>query len=194
LSTTTAREIHLVRHGPSALAYPGTWLSGPAYGKYVADYDATGIKRDSRPPTELTALCARATRVVSSDLPRAMESAERAGPRVPIEISPLLRESASPLPRWDIPMPLIVWDTLTLATWRIRQLLGADDFTGTLARSVRAADLLLEARGASECVVVLTHGDFRVMLSRELLKRGVTSASARTDYRNWSVWSFVDRR
>jgi broad specificity phosphatase PhoE len=190
MNTQGTREIHLVRHGPSALASPGTWLSGPAYGRYVAEYDRTGIKRDSQAPPEVATLCARATRVVSSDLPRAMETAERAGPRVPIEISSLLRESSSSLPRWPITMPLFVWDALILGAWRVRQALGFDDYTGTRARAVKAADLLMEVRGTAECLVVVTHGDFRVMLTRELLKRGLTGTSARTDFRNWSVWSF----
>src|SRR5438270_1371474 len=83
--------ILLVRHGPSSHVTRGSHTR-EGLAQVRAASDLAGIQSSSEPPDTLRRLAASANTIVSSDLPRAVESARRlVGERV-VTASPLLRE------------------------------------------------------------------------------------------------------
>src|SRR5689334_19726459 len=107
-------EIHLVRHGRSALVHDGSWFRWTDVGSYEDAYDAHGIRDDDGPGDELHALVARKPLLVASDLPRAIASAQRLAPEGEIQLSPLLREIRLEPPRWvPLRLPIQVWDAFS---------------------------------------------------------------------------------
>jgi len=158
----------------------------PAFERFVADYDAAGI--EDQPPDAVRALAAGADRLVASDLRRAVESAERVSGGRQFETTPLLRECPVAMPRVRVPLPVDVWDAIGNALWVARRLTGADA-QGVLSRAESAADWLVERAGAARSLFVVTHGTFRLMLSRALARRGIALTAGGIDLRNWSVWS-----
>jgi hypothetical protein len=103
-------EIHLIRHGRSALVHDGRWFRHSDVGAYEDAYDAAGIRDDERPGASLETLVGENAAIVASDLPRAIASARRLAPECRIELSPLLREIRLE-PPWWIPgrLPIQVW-------------------------------------------------------------------------------------
>src|SRR5689334_11681773 len=94
------RRIVLVRHGHSAhTASPG-WIDASGVERWREAYDAAGILDDSNPPAPLVAAAARADCVLTSDLKRALASAERLAPGRAARVSPLFREMYLEIPRW----------------------------------------------------------------------------------------------
>lgn len=182
-------QIHLIRHGRSALRHDGSWLDVPAFRRFCAAYDLAGIDGDA-PGAELVAQCASAPRIFASDLRRAVESAERLAAGRPVETSPLVREAPIDLPDVPLPLPMEAWDGVYNLVWWSRALSGIDA-QGVLARTRAAADWLLSQAATHDPLVVVTHGTFRRLTARELQRRGVRMTVGGLDYRNWSAWTFT---
>jgi broad specificity phosphatase PhoE len=182
-------EIHLVRHGRSALVHDGSWLRWADLHEYEHAYDAHGIRDDDRPGTEVDALRSESAKIVASDLPRAIASARRIAPEQQAELSPLLREIRFEPPTW-VPMrlPIQVWDVFSHVQWSYRLLRNADH--EYVRRAREAADWLTDHAARSSKVVAVTHGGFRRLLDARLVARGWRRGSARRSYENWSVWSY----
>lgn len=185
-----AARIILVRHGPSS--HPDRGFADHAGVRSWRDaYDAAGILVDVQPPRHVIDLASTATHVITSDLRRAMESAERLSPRCPIQVSPLLREAPLPIPPWSMRLPLRVWGSLMYVHWSWRRLLGAHVPGADEARAAMAARWLTSLAGEGTSTLIVTHGVFRKLVSAELLMLGWGAAGRRGGYAHWSCWSFT---
>ena len=182
-------QIHLVRHGRSALVHDGSWFRWSDVGAYEDAYDAHGIRDDDTPGTRLDAVIGGSPKIVASDLPRAITSAERiAGDRL-IELSPLLREIRLEPPRWiPVRLPIQIWDVFSHVQWSYRLLSDADH--EYVRRGREAADWLIGHAAQSSNVVAVTHGGFRRILDARLVARGWRRGPEKRSYENWSVWSY----
>jgi broad specificity phosphatase PhoE len=163
-------------------------------------YDAAGIIPDLLPPPELIALTADATRIIASDLPRALASAVHLAPGREIIQVPLLREAPLETPELPLPrlgglrLPLRGWALVFGARWLSAWIRGAPPpgvDAQALARAETAADwLVTQATEAEGRVVVITHATFRLLLARALVRRG-WRAPERRPVREWSAWRYV---
>ena len=182
--------IHLVRHGKSSMRHDGAWMQAAGVALYEDAYDSAGIRDDDHPPESLRTLAA-SSRIVASDLARAVASAERLVAREAIGTTPLLREIRIEPPRWiPVKLPIVVWDAMSYAEWFYRLRVGTDH--PYMRRAREAADWLI--RHASEKpTLALTHGAFRLLLEPALRERGYRQDPGPRSYENWSVWSYSRR-
>jgi broad specificity phosphatase PhoE len=182
-------QIHLVRHGRSALIHDGRWFRHSDVGAYEDAYDAAGIRDDDRPGTELETLVGGGPTIVASDLPRAVASAQRLAGDRRLELSPLLREIRLEPPPW-IPgrLPIQVWDVFSYMQWSYRLLDNTDH--EYVRRASQAVEWLSGLAAHSSNVVAVTHGGFRRILEARLIARGWRRGSENRSYANWSVWSY----
>ena len=185
----TARII-LVRHGPSAHTVGGVF-DRTGVERWRDAYDAAGIRRGARPPPSLIQLARNATHLIASDLPRAVASAEALGSQHSVRVSELLREAPLAIPNWPTRLPLALWGTLIHAVWSYRISQGADATDADLARAEAASEWLASLVAEGSTAVVLTHGVFRRLVGRELVRRGWTSAGRDGGYSHWSAWTFL---
>ena len=182
-------QIHLVRHGRSALVHDGSWFRWVDVHAYEDAYDAHGIRDDDRPGTELDTLVGQNPKIVASDLPRAIASAERIAGDQHIELSPLLREIRLEPPRWvPVPLPILIWDVFSHVQWSYRLFNKTDH--AYVRRAREAADWLIGHAGRSSNVLAVTHGGFRRILDGRLVARGWRRGFDKRSYENWSVWSY----
>jgi broad specificity phosphatase PhoE len=180
----------LVRHGPSAYAHRGL-LDRAGVHRWRADYDASGIRPNAHPPAALVTLAAGAMHIVSSDLPRALESAARLAPQRAITVSALIREAPLAVPPWPTRLPLTVWDSLMTARWCYQRLCGADTRGADWCRAEEAARWLVSLVRDGATAVVVTHGVFRQLVGRRLIELGWLPAQRQGGYRHWSAWRFA---
>jgi broad specificity phosphatase PhoE len=182
-------EIHLVRHGRSALVHDGSWFRWADVHAFEDAYDAHGIRDDDRPSADLDVLLGANPKIVASDLPRAIASAQRIAPRHQVELSPLLREIRLEPPRWiPLRLPIQVWDVFSHVQWSYRLFSDADH--EYVRRAREAVDWLVDHAARSSNVVAVTHGGFRRILDARLVAQGWRRGSAKRSYSNWSVWSY----
>ena len=192
-------ELLLVRHGRSAHVERG-WIDVEGLRRWMVAYDAADILLHHPPPPELESLVRDASRVIASDLPRAVASAVRLAPGRPIINAALLREAplecaGSPLPSLGgLRLPYRGWGMVFGARWLVAWLRGAPPpgvDAAALARAEAAAEwLAAQAREAGGRVVVVTHATFRLLVAQALARRGWRAPEKRS-FREWSAWPYL---
>ena len=186
-------RILLIRHGPSS--HRAGFAPVPPDGmlRWRDGYDRAGIEPSAAPPRSLTEAVARCDLVVSSDLPRALESAERLAAGRTIRPSSLLRESVLPIPSLSLRLPVRAWDTLATIYWGYRILRRVDASPAELQRVAEAAVWLSELARSAPSVAVVTHGVFRRLLAKHLQAVGWRLSKPRSSYDHWSAWTLDTR-
>ena len=169
---------------------PG-WIDAAEVERWREGYDAAGILDTSVPPPDLVAVAAQADCVMTSDLTRAIVSAERLAPAKAARVSPLLREMPLEIPRWlPARWPLVVWEVCIHLHWLLKERRGSIAEAAELHRAADAVALLEDVSRDAPTVVVVTHGAFRRLLARQLGVNGWTGDPRDRGYRNWSAWPF----
>ena len=167
------RRIVLVRHGPSAHTERPGWIDAAGVYRWREAYDAAGILAQSAPPAELVAPTAHADCLLTSDLARAIASAERLAPGRAARISPLLRETSLEVPRWvRARWPLAVWGACIHLHWLVQERRGAIATPAELKRADDAVSFFDEVTREMPTVVAVTHGAFRRLLGMLLVAAG----------------------
>jgi broad specificity phosphatase PhoE len=184
-------RIVLVRHGASShTASPG-WIDAAGVARWREAYDAAGIRADSTPPRPLVALAATAGCVITSDMARAIASAERLAPDRVARVSPLLRETVLEIPDWvRARWPLAVWAGWIHVHWLLKERRGEIASRAERERAAHAIAMLDEMAREAESVVAVTHGAFRRLLGMRLVETGWVAEPRVGGYRNWSAWAF----
>lgn len=184
-------QIHIMRHGRSALEYPTNWITPAEFREWIGIYNRTGIADDSRPPENLTAALDEIRAVVCSDYPRSIESAARLFPGRPPIISALFREVGRPLPaRSGIRLPLQIWDRLSILLWKL-SLIASDESIRAACQRVQAAtrDLVNLAQEFS-CVLFVGHGMMNGLIGQALRRQGWHGPRHVND-EYWGITSFL---
>lgn len=175
---TTSRHkggaITLVRHGEPALSRR-VKLTARGYGEWWARYEVGGLLEGQQPPQVLKDYIARATHLLSSTRQRALETARMACGERAFESLDLFIEA--PLPPPDFPDSLKFspkhWGAISrFWWWAFNNHKGQETRREAEARARKAADVLLERAKGGDEVVLMAHGYFNYMISRELKRSG----------------------
>jgi len=187
-------RIFLIRHGQSAHPNMSGILDHAAIEEWRTRYDAAGIAADSVPPAEVLEKIGAAHRVVSSDLPRAVESAARLFPGRSVEANPLLREVPLAIPTLGgVRAPFAVWAAVISVGWGVDILRGQDCPPSDEERVLAATDWCERQQreaGDGATLAVVTHGVMRRLMATRLCERGWTIRGRRS-YDLWSVWELT---
>ena len=177
--------IILVRHGKPALSRK-VRLTGRGFRIWWLRYDEGGIKEGQRPPKRVVEWARRADSVLSSPLPRAVESARLAADREPDALIPGLVEAALPSPSLG---PLTfrpkTWGTIARVLWFAGYCDGMESHREARARAEDMCDVLAGYADGGKTVYVQGHGWFNRMLKGSLMKRGWRLKSQNGDL-HWS--------
>lgn len=184
-------KICCVRHGKPEFQYPkGTQiLSAAEFNALLDSYDSAGL--DERWNPRRAASIRLTGYAVSSDLPRAQETALLISGGPAALISPLYREV--PLPRFqkqDRKLPGALFMTLSRLGWYLGVMPCAESRRETQRRIVRAADELEDLCSQEKEVCLYAHGFFLWLLGGELRRRKWKSAK-RGPYRYLETAWFI---
>jgi broad specificity phosphatase PhoE len=180
-------RIITARHGRPNLSRQ-TRISARQYGEWWARYDESGLHPDEAPPPDLIELASRAKTIISSNLPRAMETARqltRGARETPAD--PLFVEAALPPP----PIPIM---SLTPGQWgvlsRLFWLLGyaPNGIEGHRAAWARVDDIVarLSSLAGDGDVLLCAHGYLNWMIDKTLRRSGWRLAGRNLGNRYWS--------
>lgn len=180
-------RIITARHGRPNLARD-IKISARDYGDWWARYDESGLHPDEEPPPALIRFAENAATVLSSTLPRAIETArEVTRGRREVPADPLFVEAPLPPP----PVPWLKlspgkWGVVSRAFW----LLGyAPPGVETRSEAWRRVDEIIDrlsdhARGGD--VLLCAHGFLNWMIDRRLRRLGWRRASSNGGHHYWS--------
>jgi broad specificity phosphatase PhoE len=180
-------RIITARHGRPNLSRD-VRITAADYGDWWARYDASGLHPDERPPQSLIDLASKATTVLSSTLPRAIETARQAtrGARE-VPADPLYVEAPLPPP----PVPLIKlspgqWGVVSRFFWVFGYApKGVETHREAWVRVDQAIDRLTRETAKGD-VLLCAHGYFNWMLDKRLRALGWRRASREGSNRFWS--------
>lgn len=183
MSATFQPATGQAHHAPFAAGHHPIWLarhllceiditprlSASEFVAWSASYDKAGVT--GQIPSELADLVARGGVVVTSHLPRALQTAALAGCPDPV-VEPALAR----IPRPRMPFPVLrmrplTWRGLGRLLWLLGWSAGTENRRSARARAVRAAERLIELARHRE-VIVIGHGYQNQMVAQELRRRG----------------------
>ncbi len=181
-------RIITVRHGRPALSR-SVFISAQGYGDWWRQYDEGGLRPGQTPPGKLKALARQATTILSSTMPRAIETAEMIkGPHHKLIIDALFIEAPlppPPLPEW-LKLSPRWWGVISRTWWfygytpdgmetRSQAWIRVDQIIDRLSEHARHGD-----------VVLCAHGYLNWMISRRIKQRGWKMQGWRLGNKYWS--------
>lgn len=183
--TTGWDTIILVRHGKPALSRK-VRLNWQEFRDWWIRYDEGGIKPGQLPPKKVAAWAKKADLVVSSPLPRAVESAALAAGRQPDEILIGLVEAPLPSPPLGgLKLRPKSWGTVARILWAIGYSDGMESRREARERANQVSELLAERAAGGKTVYVSGHGWFNRMVKGSLTQQGWRCKSQNGDL-HWS--------
>ena len=177
-------EIILIRHGkPSSADNP--IIDACEYTKWIRRYNSSYVSKSSRPENINDKY--RSFYVVSSDLKRAIHSANIYVEKSPKEIDKLYREME--IPRYKLPFQLKAWNWVYLS--RLLWMLGCkgsfESFNQAKKRAEVAAVKLIEIAQNQEKVLLFGHGYMNRYIRKSLIQKGWVLNSKSNSY--WGITS-----
>ncbi len=188
-----AGRIITARHGRPSLSRD-VRISASDYGAWWARYDESGLHPDEEPPQSLTNLAAEATTVLSSTLPRAIETARQAtrGERE-VPADPMFVEAPLPPP----PVPFLklspsTWGVISRTFWFLGYApAGVESHGEAWTRVEEIADRLI-AHAEKGDVLLCAHGYLNWMIDRKLRGSGWRRSGREGGNHFWS-WRIYER-
>ncbi|WP_446012018.1 histidine phosphatase family protein [Candidatus Electrothrix sp.] len=184
-------RITLVRHGQPDFNWQKK-VRGSDFRKIERAYDAADII--DTPPESSRRLVYSHRVIVSSTLPRSIQSAHALGVRTIHLSSPLFREIKLPyFDRITIRLPLRLWVPILRTLW----LLGYSNHTESLptarARTQAAANQLITLAREHKSVLLVGHGTLNHYIAKELLAANWTGPRS-PGRKYWAFGTYVDNR
>jgi len=176
-------EIILIRHGkPEAATNPRVTASGFAH--WVKNYKNSGLTRQSQPPAELNTLINN-NYLISSDLKRAKQSAERCTGRTPTQQFKILREIDIPRYKFPFTLKANTWLYLNRIVWILGLKSSTESYQQGKIRALIASEQLEKLAKEQSKIVVFGHGYINIHIKRKLMKKGWLLDVKSNDY--WGV-------
>lgn len=168
-------KIICVRHGKPEFTYPkgSQLISAGHFNDLISAYDEAGLDQAWNRQRDRGLHTGTDLYTLSSDLPRALETAMLCTGRQPDRVSKIFREV--PLPRfkhagWKLPGFLFM--LLSRASWYLGNMPSHERRARTFVRVRHAADELETEARQHDQVLLFSHGFFLWLLGRELIRRG----------------------
>lgn len=163
-------EIILIRHGkPTAAVNPK--LTATGFATWVKNYNQADVAENSHPPVDLKTQIEQYY-LVSSDLKRAIQSAEICTGQIPQQQFKLLREMD--IPRYKLPFVLkaYTWLVLNRFLWMLGMKGKMESFKDAKERVEEVTEQLIDIAFRHDKIVVFGHGYTNRYIRIALQKRG----------------------
>ena len=180
-------SIFLIRHGkPIGAINPRIGAAG--FARWVRRYDASGLIPDSQPPISLRARLPQGL-VLSSNLRRAIESAQRCLGRPPERTLAVLREMAIPRYRLPLGMGAYTWLIVNRALWYLGASGPFESYSAARERAGRAANELQCLNQEHGDLIVFGHVLMNRQIARHLISQGWQGDAKYCDY--WGMMALT---
>lgn len=166
-------RIHLVRHGKPDISR-NVWLTRSEYIEWWAHYTHVGLAPDEAPRDATLHTARQCSRLLSSSLKRAVETAETLAEGKQITSSGLYVEAPLP-PLWIfswLKAKPIAWGTLSRVTWWMGFSGGQESHWEAKRRAWSAVDQLTQLADEHGDVMLCGHGWFNRMIAKRLKQSG----------------------
>jgi len=177
-------EIILIRHGkPTSANNPIVDVC--EYVNWIRRYDFSDVAKNSRPKNINEQY--KSFYTISSDLKRAIHSANIYVSKSPEEINKLYREME--IPRYKLPFQLKAWNWVYLSRflWMLGYKGSFESFKQAKQRAEVAAEQLIETANNQDKVILFGHGYMNRYIRKSLIQKGWVLNSKSNAY--WGITS-----
>ncbi len=180
-------EIILIRHGkPEATTNPRVTASG--FARWVRSYKNSGLLHESSPSDELI-LHIKNHYYISSDLKRAVESANLCTSKEPEKRLKVLREIEIPCFKFPFFLKAKTWLYLNRILWILGLKSSTESFKQGKERAFLASEQLEKLALEQTKIAVFSHGYLNIHIKRKLIQKGWSVTHQSNDY--WGVTCLI---
>lgn len=184
-------EISLIRHGKSKCTKTNR-ISCEEFRDWVEKYDYSGVFEEDSYPTVTLKKIATANIVIASDLKRSVDSANLLNPNRKAISDTLYRETELPIPLtnlWGLKLNSHIWAVILRCLWFSGYSRGCESLSNAKDRAKKASEFLVKYAQEHRLVVLVGHGFFNMLISKELQKTG-WKGKKKTSSKHWSCTTY----
>ena len=183
-------RIILVRHGEPDMEGYTSGKDG-SYGEWLKKYNAAGINKRKKPPVELMKTIEKFDVVASSDLKRAVDSAQLIVKNKVIMRNPVFREFELPDSKKKYPkFTPGIWSFIFRLLWFVGYSNKSENFLDAKKRIKLSAEKLTDLANKHTEIVLVGHGLMNRFIGIELKKTGWKKKKKRgTGYWSYSEYT-----
>ncbi len=182
-------EITLIRHGRSK-HIDRTRVSGNRFSDWVELYNQSGVFEEEEYPSITAKKISEATIVITSDLKRAIQSAEYLRTPVNITSSSLFRETELPTLKTKMKLSPQTWAVILRLLWFMGLSTNCESYNQAKLRAEKAAEKLMAMADEHTRVVLVGHGFFNLLVAKRLLKQG-WQGKRKTSSKHWGSTTYI---
>jgi broad specificity phosphatase PhoE len=177
-------EIILIRHGKPASA-DNPIIDACEYTRWIRRYNSSKVAKNSRPESVNDQY--KYFYTISSDLKRAIHSANLYVGKPPEKIDKLYREME--IPRYKFPFKLKAWNWVYFSRflWMLGYKGSFESFKQAKQRADEAAEKLIEIAQHQDKIVLFGHGYMNRYIRKSLIQKGWVLNSKSNAY--WGITS-----
>lgn len=174
-------DIILMRHGKPLIdleASDAGRVAPSAIGALIKSYAQTTLRADENPTKDVVDMYRRSKAKITSDLPRAIESAQMLAPKEQFLRDPIFQEAGLPYVDWKGPrLSVFTWLVIFRIAWFLGFSANAESKDYALIRAKGGAQVLENLATEHGSVVLVGHGIMLRLIARELKRRGWVSSN-----------------
>ncbi len=176
------RRIGVIRHFKVDCPKPALWMSSAHFSKWVRQYDEADIF-----PMEVKGLATDWEHCMTSDLPRAVQTAKQIS-HCPTTETSLLREvPLSPFIQTSLRLPHLLWNIGGRVAWLRSHHSQQESLEATKERATVLISQLEKMK--QKRILIVSHGFFLIVLAKQLKENGYTGKRKRK-YKNGEIHIF----
>lgn len=184
-------EISLIRHGKSQLI-ENDRIAFADFKKWVEKYDFNGVFEESVYPVGTIEKVTAAKLVITSDLKRSVVSAKLLNSKTKTISDSLFRETelpASPRILLNIKLKPNTWAVILRLLWFSGYSNQCESLSQARLRAKKAAQQLIDHANEHKSIVLVGHGFFNMLITKELKKMG-WEGRTRTGAKHWNCTTY----
>jgi broad specificity phosphatase PhoE len=164
-------EIVLARHGKPKLDQ-GAWIAPRQIEQWRDAYNAADIFTPAAAP-RVSIRALQSGVIVSSPLPRCVQSLRLLAPSRDIQTEELFREAGIPYAQWEFPrLPLSLWAVIFRIAWFCGYSSHSESVALATIRAGQAAQRLIDLARQHESVFLMGHGIMGALIAKHLICLG----------------------
>ncbi len=171
-------------------------LSPRCLGKVVDEYESTGLNLGKTPPGESMKMASDCKVVISSDLPRALDSIQMLGVEKKASSDPCFRESSLPYLNWEKPhFSVFTWCIIFRIAWLFGFATNGEPIKLAKQRANIGFAKLHDLAHSNDSVLLLGHGIMNRLVAKEMKAQGwVKKETTGEGYWSYTVFKLTTQQ
>ena len=138
-------------------------------GRIIQEYENCSLAWDSRPPQSALEVAKSCRALVSSDLPRAQESARLLLPEREVYVDAIYRESTLPHAHWNRPqLTFFTWALIFRVFWLMGFSKNGESIGKAKKRAGKAVEQIIKLTDKHGSVLLMGHGIINRLIAKTL--------------------------